>query len=171
MNNMRAGGLVVLALVLAAGSIGAMAPALVQSRSAQVIVRPQDATAPHVPVHAISPAYPLKTSVNHRYLVDQNEQPFLMMGDSPQGLIANVSEAEVEMFFADRKANGFNAAWVNLLCGTYTGGRPDGSTYDGILPFTTPMDLSTPNPSYFARVDHMLQIAARHGIVIVLDPA
>jgi len=33
---------------------------------------------------------------------------------------------------------------VNLLCATYTGGRADGSTYDGIVPFT-PNDLATPN--------------------------
>jgi chitodextrinase len=164
MNIMCSRGSVVLGLVL-------VAPAI-----AQVTVRaPTSLQAPlhppQLPAHALSAAYPLKASVDHRYLVDQNEQPFLLMGDSPQALIANVSEAEAEMYFADRRANGFNAAWVNLLCGTYTGGRPDGSTFDGIVPFTTPMDLSTPNPGYFARVDHMLQIAARHGIVIVLDPA
>ena len=127
---------------------------------------------PHAPARLYPrTAYPLKSSVNHRYLVDQDNVPFLMMGDSPQGLIANLSESEAEMFFADREANGFNAVWVNLLCGTYTGGRPDGSTYDGIVPFTTAMDLATPNPSYFTRVDHMLDLAARHGIVVVLDPA
>ena len=59
-----------------------------------------------------------------------------MVGDSPQALIVNVSEAEAEMFFANRSAHGFNTLWVNLLCTTYTGGRPDGSTLDGILPFT-----------------------------------
>jgi chitodextrinase len=117
------------------------------------------------------PAYPLKVSVNHRYLVDQDNVPFLLMGDSPQALTVNLSEAEAEMFFADRQANGFNGAWVNLLCGTYTGGRPDASTYDGILPFTTPGDISTPNEIFFARVDHMINLAEKHGIVVVLDPA
>jgi hypothetical protein len=33
---------------------------------------------------------------------------------------------------------------VNLLCATYTGGRADGSTDDGVVPFTTPNDLATP---------------------------
>ena len=32
-----------------------------------------------------SPAYPLKASANNRYLVDQNDVPFLMVGDSPAG--------------------------------------------------------------------------------------
>ena len=30
-------------------------------------------------------AYPLKLSANHRYLVDQKNHPFLIVGDSPQG--------------------------------------------------------------------------------------
>ena len=61
--------------------------------------------------------------------------------------------------------------WVNLLCATYTGGRADGSTYDGIVPFTTADDLATPNEAFFTRVDHMLNLAAAHGIVVLLDPA
>src|SRR5262249_35059520 len=44
-------------------------------------------------------------------------------------------------------------------------------TYDGIVPFTTPFDLSTPNEAYFARVDQMMRLAARHGLVVLLDPA
>ena len=68
-------------------------------------------------------------------------------------------------------AHGFNTAWVNLLCGPYTGGRDDASTYDDIKPFTKEGDLSTPNPDYFARMDTMVQLAARHGITLLLDPA
>ena len=116
-------------------------------------------------------AYPLKVSANGRYLVDQNDKPFLITGDSPQALTVNLSEAEADAFFADRQAAGFNLVWVNLLCATYTGGRADGSTYDGIVPFTTPDDVSTPNEAFFTRVDHMLNLAAAHGIVVLLDPA
>ena len=116
-------------------------------------------------------AYPLKVSANGRYLVDQNDVPFLLIGDSPQALIVNLSEAEADVYFADRQASGFNAVWINLLCATYTGGRSDASTYDGIVPFTTPGDLSTPNEAYFVRVDHMLQLAAQHGLTVFLDPA
>jgi len=116
-------------------------------------------------------AYPVKVSANGRYLVDQHNAPVLLTGDSPQALIVNLSEAEADAFFADRQAAGFNLVWINLLCATYTGGRADGSTYDGIVPFTTPGDLATPNPSYFARVDRLLQLAAQHGLLVLLDPA
>jgi chitodextrinase len=118
-----------------------------------------------------STSYPLKVSANGRYLVDQHDVPFLIAGDSPQALMVNLSEAEADAFFADRQAAGFNLVWVNLLCATYTGGRADGSTYDGIVPFTTPDDVSTPNEAYFTRIDHMLALAAQHGLVVLLDPA
>jgi chitodextrinase len=113
----------------------------------------------------------LKVSANGRYLVDQNNVPVLLTGDSPQALTVNLSEAEADAFFTDRQAAGFNVVWVNLLCATYTGGRADGSTYDGIVPFTTPGDVTTPNEAFFARVDHMLTLAAQHGLTVLLDPA
>jgi len=120
---------------------------------------------------AFAQSYPLKKSANGRTLVDQNNAPFLIAGDAPQSLMVNISEADADLFFANRKSHGFNAAWINLLCNTGTAGRSDSSTYDGIVPFTTPNDFSTPNEAYFARCDHMITLAANHGIVVFLDPA
>jgi Protein of unknown function (DUF4038)/Putative collagen-binding domain of a collagenase len=82
----------------------------------------------------------------------------------------NLSEAQAASFFADREAAGFNSMWIDVLSDTYTGGRPDGTTYDGIAPFTDPGDLSTPNPAYFARVDDMIRLAANDGLEVFLDP-
>jgi hypothetical protein len=110
-------------------------------------------------------------SADHRYLVDQNGAPYLLIGDSPQCLATNVSPANMEYFFADREQHGFNTVWVDILCGPYTGGRSNYSTYDGIVPFTVSGDLSTPNPAYFARIDTMVELAAAHGITLLLQPA
>lgn len=85
-----------------------------------------------------SPAYPVKVSANGRYLVDQNNTPFLIVGDTPQGMISRLSEKEIDDFFADRQARGFNTmGWVDVLCG----GRDFitniyATTPDGIRPFT-----------------------------------
>src|SRR5580765_813990 len=101
-----------------------------------------------------SPAYPLKKSANGRYLVDQSNAPVMIAGDSPQALMVNLTTNEAAAFFADRAGFGFNTAWVNLLCSTYTGGRSDASTLDGILPFTgnvpstASYDLTKPNEAY-----------------------
>src|SRR5262245_26643486 len=114
--------------------------------------------------------YPLKLSSSRRYLVDQRNVPFMMVGDSPQALIGNLSVKDAAYFIANRKAAGFNMLWVNLLCAKYTGCRDDGTTFDGIKPFTTPGDLSTPNPTYFARADAVIRFAAQAGMVVLLDP-
>src|SRR5262245_5010530 len=116
---------------------------------------------------AAAALYPLKKSATGRYLVDQTNAPVLIVGDSPQALIVNLTTNEAAMYFADRSAFGFNTVWVNLLCSTYTGGRADASTIDGILPFTgtvpstSTYDLTKTNEAYFARVDQMLNLAAQ----------
>jgi hypothetical protein len=117
-----------------------------------------------------APAYPVKLSANGRYLVDQNSVPFLIAGDAPQSLMVNLSEADADMYLTNRKSHAFNAVWINLLCKSGTGGRKDGSTFDGILPFTVADDLSTPNEKYFARCDRMLELIEKHGLLVILDP-
>lgn len=116
------------------------------------------------------PAYPLRISANRRYLVDQKRVPFLIAGDAPQALTVNSSTADAETYFANRASHGFNTLWINLLCNDGTGGRKDGTTYDGIAPFTTPGDLSTPNEAYFARCDETIRLAGKHGLMVLLDP-
>jgi len=128
------------------------------------------------PSLASGPVYPLKRSANGRYLVDQNNAPFLIVGDSPQALMVNLTTNEAAMYFADRHALGFNSVWINLLCSTYTGGRADASTTDGIVPFTgtipstSSYDLTKTNEAYFARVDEMIKLAAQQEIQVLLDP-
>ncbi len=127
------------------------------------------------------PAYPLKISANRRYLTDQNHQPFLIVGDSPQAMPAMLSPAEARLYFDDRQAHGFNSVWINVLCaGPYFPDcRADGGTFDGILPFrgyigdaknTAHYDLTKPNQAYFGRVDRMLRLAKRDGFLVFLDP-
>ena len=130
---------------------------------------------------AADPAYPVKVSANGRYLVDQNNRPYLLTGDSTQNLTTHVSLADAESFFADRQAHGFNSDWVNLLtAGSAMSGRNDASTFDGIRPFTRHLkggtdwndyDLTAPNEAFFARVDQMIKLAAKYEIQIILDPA
>ncbi len=132
-------------------------------------------------VGATSRAYPLKVSANHRYLVDQNDIPFLIVGDDPQTMVTQLSTADAARFMEDRAAHGYNALWIDVLnAGPYhPATRDDGATYDGIAPFTGHLaggndtahyDLSTPNEAYFARVDQILDLAARYGFLVFLNP-
>jgi hypothetical protein len=116
-------------------------------------------------------AFPLRPSANNRFLVDADGKPFLMVGDSPQNLIVNLSVPDAAEFLANRRSYGVNALWVNLFCITTESTCPrDATTYDGIAPFLTPGDLATPNPAYIQRAEDMLKLAEQNGMVVLLDP-
>jgi hypothetical protein len=126
-------------------------------------------------------AYPLKLSSNRRYLVDQNNRPFLIVGDTPQGLMGRLTEKEAESYFADREAHGFNTlGWIDVACAGHDfPANAFGTTPDGIRPFTgflpggtdyTHYDLSKPNEAYFARLDDMIRLAANHHLLVFVDP-
>ena len=130
---------------------------------------------------ASSPVYPLKVSTNGRYLVDQNNTPFLIVGDTPQGLMGQLTEAQAESYFADRQAHGFNTmGWIDVACAGHDfPNNMEGATPDGIRPFTgyvsggtdyTHYDLTKPNEAYFTRLDHIVTLAAKHGIWVFIDP-
>jgi hypothetical protein len=120
---------------------------------------------------ADGPVYPLKASGNNRYLVDQNNTPFLMVGDSPHNLMTNLSLQEAPAFMANRRSYGINTLWIDLLCPfTYASCNIEAKTFDGIVPFLVPGDIATPSPAYFQRVEDMIRIAADHGMVVLLDP-
>ncbi len=159
-------------------------PALVLGMSAALItaVAIAQSTGPaSAPQSSYRPVYPLKLSENHRYLVDQDNRPFLMVGDSPQCLMGRLTEQDAEKYFADRQIHGFNTAgWVDVACaGKDFPDEKDGRTPDGILPFTgyvtggtdyTHYDLSKPNEAYFTRLDHIVEIAAAHDVYVFIDP-
>jgi hypothetical protein len=115
-------------------------------------------------------AFPLKAGPGGRYVVDQNDNPFLMIGDAPQALMVNASLSDAKLLLANRASHGFNTVWIMLICNDYSGGRADGSTLDGLKPFTQSGDLSTPNEAYFARCDEVIRAADSQGLVVLLDP-
>jgi hypothetical protein len=122
------------------------------------------------PQNAAAPVFPLKVSSNRRYLVDSNNAPFLIIGDAPQTLINKVSLADAASYMGNRRQYGINSLWINLLCNPAEGCRDDATTLDGIAPFITPNDLTTPNPAYFQHAERVMSIAASMGMVVLLDP-
>jgi len=115
-------------------------------------------------------AWPTSVSANGRYLLDQVGRPYLVAGDSPQGLFVTMSQEQAEDYFADRRAGGFNALWINSLVPPDQGGHPNDATYDGITPFQKAGDLATPNPPYWDRVEQMVAAARAEGLTIWLTP-
>src|SRR5579863_10419139 len=114
------------------------------------------------------PAYPLKISANHRYLVDENNEPFLLQGDAAWSLIVAASDSEVDAYLRNRREKGFNALMMNLIEHRFAKHPPQ--NLDGQAPFTTPGDLTTPNEKYFAHADWVIRRAGENGMLVLLFP-
>ncbi len=110
----------------------------------------------------------LKVSDSGRYLVDQAGKPFLIVGDSPWSLIAQLDETNIEHYLEDRSTKGFNSIIVNLIEHKFCTAPP--RTHSGLAPFTKPGDFSTPNESYVDFARTVVERAGRHGIVVWLAP-
>jgi hypothetical protein len=130
---------------------------------------------------AATPAYPLKRSANGRYLVDSDNVPFLIIGDAPHSILANLNNADATSYLANRGSNGFNALWIELLCDSYTGGAGTegsanyGHDVNGNNPFTSTLtgdyyDLTMPNSAYWSHVDYIVQTADTNGLQCVFTP-
>lgn len=119
--------------------------------------------------------FPLSVSANGRYLRTAAGSPFLMVGDSPWSVTANLSEANAARYLADRKKHGFNTIMFALICDGYTGCNANGTTYDNIKPFTTGTnpgnyDLSTPNSAFFSSAHDLIAQAQADGLEVMVDP-
>ena len=130
---------------------------------------------------AATPAYPLRPSANGRYVIDSNNVPFLIIGDAPHSILANLNNADATLYLTDRGARGFNALWIELLCDSYTFGYGSegqakyGRDVNGNNPFTSTLtggyyDLTTPNEAYWSHVDYIVQQAAANGLQCVFTP-
>jgi hypothetical protein len=118
--------------------------------------------------HPADPIYPLKAGANKRYLVGQNNAPFLVQGDAGWSLIVQLNDADVVRYLVNRHQKGFNAVMVNLIEHHYCTHPPRNLAGDG--PFTTPGGFSTPNEKYFAHADWVIRKAAENGIAVLLYP-
>jgi hypothetical protein len=112
--------------------------------------------------------YPVKLGPTGRYLVDQNDVPFLLVGDAAWSIIAQLSLAEANTYLANRRQHGFNTILVSLIEHAFADNPP--ANYAGVLPFTG-RPFATPNEAYFAHADAILQAAEQAGIVVLLAPA
>jgi hypothetical protein len=141
-------------------------------------------------------------SVSNGTLVNASAQPFIMIGDSPQSMIGKLplcsagntfaqcsgstdaipANATAVAYLRDRQAQGFNTIQVDLLCASYTTCNNDGTTFDGVAPFTARLgggctettdnncyDLATPNATYFTRVGDAIKLAAQLNIQALLE--
>lgn len=120
-------------------------------------------------MHHEPSAFPLKTEPGKSYLTDANGKPFLIHGDTAWSLIAELTREEAEIYFADRRARGFNTILISLLEHKFARKAP--ANIYGEPPFTEPGNFAKPNEAYFAHADWILNRAREAGLLVLLTPA
>jgi len=123
---------------------------------------------------AALPAYPLKVPPGGRYVVDQHNQPFLIIADAPHNLFTMFTSAEANTYLRNRATNGFNTLWVEALTGEYTWAHTDGANSDGDRPFTNTLvsglyDLTSPKVAYWSHASNIVFMCATNGLQVFLD--
>ena len=107
-------------------------------------------------------------SSNGQYLVDQSGQPFFINGDAAWSLVAQLSNADADLYLTNRQQKGYNVLLMRLIEHLFSDHAP--ADFNGDQPFLTPGNFTTPNEAYFAHADWVISEAAARGQVVMLDP-
>src|SRR5260221_1930686 len=95
-----------------------------------------------------APVFPLQLSANQRYLVDQNNTPFLINQASSWGLIQALPTTDAGDYMDALKAKGFNTLLVSIISyDVRMAGNPP--NWQRVPPFTTQSDYATHNSPSF----------------------
>jgi hypothetical protein len=137
-------------------------------------------------------SYPVKSGSDSRYLVDQNNKPFLITGDAAWSLFVGIANKDVETYLGNRRQKKFNTVVADLIEHYMSPNVP--RNYYGALPFNKDLngndwsgmlwsspdtikgkpafpDFETPNEDYFANCDSILIKAANKNMMVIVYPA
>jgi hypothetical protein len=134
------------------------------------------------------PAFPLRASVNGRFLEDQQAAPFPILGRTAWFVIS-LSVNDYASFLDDSVARGYNTIELHVLDHDPRGNNPprngngdlpflrrlDGGTWGGALTYgnvaAEAPDFTTPNETYWSYVDAFLTACESRGMLVLLFPA
>ncbi len=108
-------------------------------------------------------AFPLTVSSDRRYLVDQKDRPFFVMGDTPW-FIQKVPIEDVRLVMDDRKTKGYNTLFLAILDDN---GMPSRDAY-GNLSFNPETDITRPVEAYWRHADQVMVEAQRRGFFVIM---
>lgn len=122
---------------------------------------------PTVDVPTQPASFPLQVSADHRYLVDQAGQAFLINQASSWGVIQSLSTQDATAWLDGLAERGFNTVMMSVISNDQ---RMPGSppAWQGIEPFNAHWDFSDPNPAYFDHADEILELAASRHLLVNL---
>ena len=135
-----------------------------------------------------APSFPVKYSANQRYLVDQNDVPFPILGRTAW-FVLSLPSNDYRAFVDNTAAHGYNAIELHVINHDPRGNHPpyngngdapfrkrlDGSGWNGSLVYRNidaeAPDLTTPNDPYWVHVDEFLAYCEGSGLLVFLFPA
>jgi len=113
---------------------------------------------------ADGPAFPLKVSDNHRYLVDSKGEPFFLLGDTPW-FLQKLPLEDVRRILDDRKGKGFNTLFLEILDDSR---MPSRDAY-GNVAFQPDRDITKPVEAYWRYADTVMDEAAQRGFFVIMS--
>lgn len=119
------------------------------------------------PTQVFGQTFPLKLSSNGRHLVDQDNKPFLINGDTPWQIVYKLTMEEIEDYLDNRKAKKMNTIQIQLI----SFDDINGTNREGVRPFVDPADFTVRNETYFDFVAQVLKAAKDRGIAVIIAPA
>ena len=121
------------------------------------------------PASVTSDTLPLSVGPDRRHLVDHSGHAVLIQGDAAWSLVVNTMVDDATWYLDQRRAQGFNVILINLIERLFASNAP--RNLMGDEPFTVPGDFTTPNESYMAHAEQILDLARARGIIVILYPA
>ena len=111
---------------------------------------------------------PLRTDPNNLHItVDGNYLPVLLMGDAAWSLTSQLSNADIDTYLTDRAGRGFNFILIDIIEHLFADNAP--SNIDNVSPWTG-ATWTTPNNTFFNRVDYAVQKAWDLSMYVLLTP-
>lgn len=108
------------------------------------------------------PAFPLKVSENRRHLMDQQNKPFFVMGDTPW-FVQKQKIEDVRMLMDDRVAKGFNTLFLELLDDEHI--PPIDA--QGNTAFSPPTEITQPVEPFWAYAEQVMDEAEKRGLFVI----
>ena len=133
-------------------------------------------------------AFPVKISTNSRYLVDQNNKPFPILGRTAWFIISQPVSG-YQAFINNCISHGYNSIEMHVIDHDPRGNHPpfngandqpflkklDGSDWAGSLVYSDinkeAPDMTTPNEKYWTYVDTFLDYCETKGFLVFFFPA
>jgi len=108
----------------------------------------------------------LKISDDHRYLVTEDNKPFLWLGGTAWELIHRLTREEVDFYLKDRAEKGFSVIQTVILAELDGLNTPNAYGYKPLID----NDPTQINEDYFQHVDYVVKKAEQLGLYVGLLP-